>query len=233
LYTCVTNYSAGVDDGYLPASLCVMGLATQLHNNARTRAQAVVPRVRRTLGSLGDTGHRRIAIQDSPRVARVSDDRGPSRDSRDRRDDSRTGTGTARPYVQGGRNGGRSGRPSAPRGRFARPDRNGGDYRPEVICDACRRKGHVAANCDVLAIALFIEKYKRDLSDEAKDKIESGWLDRWRSAVGNPSKKPRRVMKAYLDLLDMSVDELDDEMCWDCWPEGDDVEDDVEDGPSA
>jgi hypothetical protein len=40
-------------------------------------------------------------------------------------------------------------------------------------------------------------------------------------------------MKAYLDLLDMSVDELDDEMCWDCWPEGDDVEDDVEDSPSA
>ena len=27
--------------------------------------------------------------------------------------------------------------------------------------------------CDVLAIALFIEKYKQDLSDDVKDKIET------------------------------------------------------------
>ena len=48
---------------------------------------------------------------------------------------------------------------------------------------------------------------------------------RWHLAVGNPTKKPRRVMKAYLDLLDLTVDELDDQMCWDCWPEGDDTDD--------
>ena len=33
-------------------------------------------------------------------------------------------------------------------------------------------------------------------------------------------------MKAYLDLLDITMDDLDDQMCWDCWPE-DDVEVDV------
>ena len=69
LYTCVTNYNSGLDDGYLPASLCVMSLATQLHNNAHTWAQAVVPWVRRMLGSLSDSGSRRIAIQDSLMVA--------------------------------------------------------------------------------------------------------------------------------------------------------------------
>jgi len=50
LMTCITNHVSGFDDGYLPANLCIMGLANQLHTNARTRAYSVVPRVRRTLG---------------------------------------------------------------------------------------------------------------------------------------------------------------------------------------
>jgi hypothetical protein len=124
--------------------------------------------------------------------------------------------------VQGDRGHGRTGRP--PCGRFARPDGKDGKYRPDTVCDACRCTGHVAANCDVLAIALFIEKYKRDLSDDVKDKIETDWVARWRSVIGNPTKKPRRVMKTYLDLLDITVDDLDDQMCWDCWPEGDDID---------
>jgi len=32
-------------------------------------------------------------------------------------------------------------------------------------------------------------------------------------------------MKTYLDLLDITMDDLDDQMCWDCWLEGDDVDD--------
>ena len=31
LMTCITNYASGLDDGYLPPNLCIMGLATQLH----------------------------------------------------------------------------------------------------------------------------------------------------------------------------------------------------------
>ena len=96
-----------------------------------------------------------------------------------------------------------------------------------MTCDACRRTGHVAANCDVLAIALFIEKYKRDLTGDTKDRIESEWLGRWKDSIGNPGRKPRRVMRAYLDLMDMSVDELDEQMCWECWPEGADDDDGV------
>jgi hypothetical protein len=127
----------------------------------------------------------------------------------------------SRPIVQGGRDGGRQGGHPTPRGRYARPDRNGGDLNPSVICDACRRTEHVAANCDVLAIALFIEKYKKHLPDDTKDRIESDWLARWKSSLGNPNRKPRRVMKAYLDLMDMMVDDLDAQMCWECWPDED------------
>ena len=134
------------------------------------------------------------------------------------------------PHACCGRGHGRTGYPS--HGRFACPDRNDGQCRPDTICDACRRTGHVVANCDVLAIALFIKKYKRDLSDDVKDKIEMDWVACWRSAIGNPTKKPRRVMKTYLDLLDITVDDLDNQMCWDCWPEGNDVNDVAADTPS-
>ena len=228
--TCITNYASGLDDGYLPPNLCIMGLATQLHTNARTRAHAVVPRVRRTLGMYVGEGERGGYIQGSPRVARLADERPPYRDSRGGCGGSHLGA--SRPFVQGGRGNGRAGRPPPTRGRFTRPDRNDGPYRPDTVCDACRRTGHVAANCDVLAIALFIEKYKRDLSDDGKDKIESEWVARWRSAIGNPKRNPRRVMKTYLDLLDITVDDLDDQMCWDCWPEGEDVYDFTSDMPS-
>ena len=47
-----------------------------------------------------------------------------------------------------------------------------------------------------------------------------------------PHKETRRVMKAYMDLLDLTVDDLDDQMCWDCWPD-EDALDDVVDGPQS
>ena len=85
-------------------------------------------------------------------------------------------------------------------------------------------------NCDVLAIALFIKKYKQDLSDDVMDKIETNWVARWPLVIGNPTKKPRRVMKTYLDLLDITVDDLDDQMY--CWPEGNNVDYVAADTPS-
>ena len=211
----------GIDDGYLPHNLFIMGLATQLHTNARTRAFAVIPRVRRTLSMSVEEWDCGAIIQGSLRVARLANERAPFCDSREGRGDSRQGA--SRPFLQGGRGNGRTARPS--RGRFTCPDRNDGPYRPDTICDACCRTGHVAANCDVLAIALFIEKYKRDLLDDVKDRIETDWVAHWHSAIGNPTKKPRWVMKTYLDLLDITMDDLDDQMCWDCWPEGNNVDD--------
>jgi hypothetical protein len=237
LLTCITNYpSEEMDDGYLPNHLCVMGLTTQINTNARSRALAVVPKSRRTI-AMGDDWDRRATVQGSPRIARcdASDNsrpppwnfgRGSPREYN--RDGSRPGG--SRPLVQGGRDGGSGRSNPTPWGRYACPDCNGGDLNPTVVCDACRRTGHVAANCDVLAIALFIEKYKKDLSPDVKDRIELDWLARWRGSLGNPNRKPRRVMKAYLDLMDMTMDDLDDQMCWECWPD-DNFE--AEDAPPA
>ena len=202
-----------------------MGLANQINTNARSRALAVVPKIRQTI-AMGDEWDRRVMIQGSPRIVRLDArdngrpphqnfGRGSPRENN--RDDSRPGG--YRPLVQGGRDGGQARSTPMPRGRYDRPDRNGGNLNPSVVCDACRCTGHVAANCDVLAIALFIEKYKNDLLADVKDRIESDWLARWRSSLRNPNRKPRRVMKAYLDLMDMTMDDLDDQMCWDCWPD--------------
>jgi hypothetical protein len=54
-----------------------------------------------------------------------------------------------------------------------------------------------------------------------KDKIELEWLARWKGSLSNPTKKPRRAMKAYIDLLNISVDALNKKMCWECWQEDD------------
>jgi hypothetical protein len=89
------------------------------------------------------------------------------------------------------------------------------------VCDACRHAGHVATNWDMLAITLFIKKYKRNISNEEKDKLEHNWLEHWRGALGNPSKTPRHIMRVYIDYLDISVGTLDDLIFWDCWPDDD------------
>jgi hypothetical protein len=77
----------------------------------------------------------------------------------------------------------------------------------------------------MLAIAIFIEKYKSGTSADEKDRIEAAWLKKHKVALGNPSRNPRRVMKTYIDLLDTTMDEVDKQMCWDCWPEDDDPQD--------
>jgi hypothetical protein len=76
----------------------------------------------------------------------------------------------------------------------------------------------------MLAMAIFLEKYKREMSDDTKKKERTEWLARWKGDLGNPSRKPRRIMKAYLDLLDMAVDNLDDQLCWECWPNNNKVD---------
>jgi hypothetical protein len=43
--------------------------------------------------------------------------------------------------------------------------------------------------------------------------------------LGNPRCLPRKVLKAYLDSLDILADMLDDQMDWKCLPENDALED--------
>ena len=51
LQTSVETCRDPFDDGYLPAHLCLMGLALRIDNNRRSHVREVLPRVRRIQGS--------------------------------------------------------------------------------------------------------------------------------------------------------------------------------------
>ncbi len=55
---------------------------------------------------------------------------------------------------------------------------------------------------------------------DSNDKLEYEWVKHWPKATGN-NKIPQRVMQAYADLLDLTINEIDKQLCWECWPEGD------------
>ena len=119
----------------------------------------------------------------------------------------------------GGRPGG-----DGPRGRYARPDHNRRPCDPDITCAACKRRGHPASNCDMLAIALFLDKYNKSMTNADREKVETAWLQRWKEKLGNPSRLPRKVMRAYIDYMDISEDVLDQQIDWECWPEEDTLE---------
>ena len=56
---------------------------------------------------------------------------------------------------------------------------------------------------------------------DTKDKMEYEWVKRWRKSTGS-TKIPCRVMQAYAYLLDLTVNELVEQLCWECWPEDSD-----------
>ncbi len=74
-------------------------------------------------------------------------------------------------------------------------------------------------------MALFLDKYTQSIGSADCDKIKKAWLLRWKENLGNPSHLPRKVMKAYLDYMDISAETLDDQMDWECWPVDDAVKD--------
>jgi hypothetical protein len=77
-----------------------------------------------------------------------------------------------------------------------------------------------------LAQAIFLTKYmKHSLTDVARGKLEEAWLKRWKDKLGHPNRTPGKVLRVYLDNMDISIDDLDNQMCWDCWPPDDEVED--------
>jgi hypothetical protein len=108
---------------------------------------------------------------------------------------------------------------ATPRGRFACPDQHGRNFLPDKQCEACKRVGHEAVNCDMLALALFIEHHKKFLLDAERNEIESTWLACWKVCLGQPAGTPRQVMRTYCDVLNITEDTLNLIMDWECWPE--------------
>ena len=233
----VNSFRDGIDDHYLPPHLRIHGLTTSIHQHAQAQLWDVIsPRMRRMQAASE-------LVQGPPRVYCFggASDRSP----RDYRDGRRGSDNHYRPNHdrEGGfprrdhdsprsRNG--HGRDSSARrqygkrnsqGRITNPSRNRRPYLPDVQCAACRKVGHVAKHCDMLATAICLERYmKQDLSAAVRDTIEKEWLERWARVLDNPDKTPRQVLRAYVDGLDLTLDQLDDAIEWDCWDGDGDLE---------
>jgi hypothetical protein len=54
--------------------------------------------------------------------------------------------------------------------------------------------------------------------DNKKLAIEEAWLARSKNKVGQPTRTPRQVIKAYCEDMDILTDHLIEAMDWDCWP---------------
>ncbi len=220
-----------------------MGLAGQMNKNARARVRDVIPRIARRLVWDQDEEHistpeiqgyqiPRAYRMDTPRIRPPYDGSNRGRQHVRRHDDSDGGHEAFRrpdrvtggePFRRPERNGVAQ---DAHQGRYARPDHNQRAWDPDITCAACKWRGHPASNCDMLAMALFLDKYiSKTMSHADRDKLEIAWLQRWKEKLGNPSRMPRKVMRAYLDYMDISAETLDTQMDWECWPVDDNMED--------
>lgn len=211
------------DDGYLPPHLRLHGLATSIDQNVKARLRDIAtPRARRLDGNFS-------RIQDVPTCNRVGRDETPRGGGFRDRGGDRHDRARGRPDSDQARGGDRTGRTPRGRGQIARPDRNRRPFLPDVQCAACKRVGHVAKHCDMLATAICLERYmKHDLSPGLRDSIEKEWLDRWKERLGNPTQTPRQILRAYVEELDITVAGLDDVMEWEFW-ETSDPDDDSQD----
>ena len=233
----VDSYRHLDDEYFLPQHFRVTNIAMLIHNNAKARVR--------------DLGHRRInrvtgwdsmsevLLDDKlqfchiqgyqPCVFRMEQGRdrvgrGPDRRGFDRRQgfDHRQDSSTFTSNRSSNSSTLSSERGSAtPCGRFACPDQRRRTFLPNKQCEACKRVGHEALNCDMSALALFIEHHKQSLSDAERNDIESKWIARWKERLGHPAHSPRQVMRTYCDEMNITVDTLNLAMDWEFWPESD------------
>jgi hypothetical protein len=216
-----------------------MGLATQMNKNAKARVRDFVPRVRRMEWHPNDRPamtpciqgfhlpqvYRTDFLQDRPQQEAWTHGRpGDGRNTPHRQTDGTMQRGRDSFEHHGGTDA-KDDRKSS-HGWYARTDHNCWAWDPKIVCNACKQRGHSATNCDMLAMALFREKYvKVSMTPSTCNKIEAAWLQRWKKTLGNPRQLPRKVLQAYLDSLDILADMLDDQMDWECWPVDDALED--------
>ncbi len=68
----------------------------------------------------------------------------------------------------------------------------------------------------MLAIALYIDRYTKDISATECSTIESCWLDKYKAKLGQPGCTPCQIMRTYCDNYNITPDHLDQAMDWEC-----------------
>jgi hypothetical protein len=219
----VNSYHDDYEDGYLPPHLGLHGLASSIHQNAQAHLRDIpTPRAGRLHGG-------------ASRVQGLSFMNQFSQDYRQRnRFCERSGDHPDGNYHVGrDNNAPRSGRSlqhdeTSTHGRgsgwLAHPDCNRQPFLPDVQCAACKQVGHVAKNCNMLVMAICLQRYmKHDMSASICNSIEKERLNPWKERLENPTTTPRKVLRAYMEDLDITVANLDGEMDWECWEDDNDT----------
>jgi hypothetical protein len=216
------------DDSYLHPHFCIHGLATSIHQNTQARLKDIAtPCAHQIDGNIAlvqglPVAHRiscNNCLRDGYRVKPRNSSDGRFHDS---------GGDSNKSQDHGGRRG-VNGRihdshilrdRGGPRGAggLSQPDCNQRLFLEGVQCVACKRVGHIAKQCDMLATAICLEHpMKNDLSATFCNVIEKEWLNCWKERLGNPNHIPCQVMRTYVEELDITVAGLDEEMDWSCW----------------
>jgi hypothetical protein len=185
LQTHIESYQ-DMDTGYLPPNLCMLELANQIDKNARAQvSQYSLPRVNRMYGDVGlwdDDTSASPQIQGFAPAVFHTDLSGRGREFQ------RNGAwdNQSSDSVKGGAwDNFHPREPNAPHGWYACPDHNHQKFDPELICEASKRRGHPAAQCDLLAQAIFLTKcMKHTLTNQARTKLEEAWLKCWKDQLG-------------------------------------------------
>jgi hypothetical protein len=91
---------------------------------------------------------------------------------------------------------------------------------PHTTCKTCGKTGHGANTCDFLAMLVFLQRYLKNgiatkLTIEAAEKC---WIEQWKDWGGSPMTTPGKVYQAYTDLSSLTLDQMEDEIDWLCWP---------------
>ncbi len=242
----VNAYHNPDDDGYLPHHLRLSGIATLINFNAKAHVRDFAsPHIHRAV-SMGDDWD---AVNEeelpychvqgySPHDLHLEQGRGRADQGHDRdcdcglnkgrheldqchgfglRDRGHSGGQQGTCGLIGGRNG------NPPQGHSLCPDQRRQPFLHGVICATCKCTGHEATSCNTLAIALFVDCHKDQLSESKKSSIEEKWIAQWKDKVGQPTLTPRQVMRAYCKELDILAKHLVKAMDWECCPPYDDV----------
>jgi hypothetical protein len=69
----------------------------------------------------------------------------------------------------------------------------------------------------MLAIALYIDWYTKDITGQERLDIETRWFDKWKAKLGEPARTLRQIMQTYYENYNIMPDNLDQALDWDCW----------------
>jgi hypothetical protein len=111
----------------------------------------------------------------------------------------------------------------------ARRSRSPNRPRYESACEACGKYGHPANRCDMLAMALFIQRYARNRSNaELMKALEAHWIERNKPFLPRDDRTPRTILANYCAEFEYAEDKVDSEMDWDFLHDPSAVEEDSE-----